>query len=119
MIEVITKKLFIDCLSALVYMHSKRMLHRDIKPANILIDKNGNAKFSDFGLSKSIKQTYAKTFVGTYDYMAPEICRDDKSMRYGTKTDVWSICATFYNIITKRVPHVEDHHSAKELISRR
>ena len=62
-------------LLALEYMHNNNYIYRDLKPENILIDKDGNIKLTDFGLSKLMpkdeKTTY--TMCGTAEYLAPEI----------------------------------------------
>lgn len=62
-------------LLALEYMHNNNYIYRDLKPENILIDKEGNIKLTDFGLSKLMpkdeKTTY--TMCGTAEYLAPEI----------------------------------------------
>ena len=62
-------------LLALEYMHNNNYIYRDLKPENILIDKEGNIKLTDFGLSKIMpeeeKTTY--TMCGTAEYLAPEI----------------------------------------------
>ena len=62
-------------LLALEYMHDNNYIYRDLKPENILIDKEGNIKLTDFGLSKIMppdeKTTY--TMCGTAEYLAPEI----------------------------------------------
>ena len=62
-------------LLALEYMHNNNYIYRDLKPENIMIDKEGNIKLTDFGLSKIMppdeKTTY--TMCGTAEYLAPEI----------------------------------------------
>ena len=62
--------------SALTYAHRSRVIHRDIKPANILIDGDGNAVVTDFGIAKAAKtpsQTLTGALVGTPAYMAPSM----------------------------------------------
>ena len=47
-----------------------RIVHRDIKPSNILLNTQGFVKIADFGVSKEINGTMAKTFTGTQGYLA-------------------------------------------------
>mmetsp|Transcript_16581 Transcript_16581/g.26491 ORF Transcript_16581/g.26491 Transcript_16581/m.26491 type:complete len:253 (+) Transcript_16581:664-1422(+) len=56
-------------------MHSHGVLHRDLKPANIFLDKNGNTKIGDFGISKALERENetTRTYIGTKLYMAPEV----------------------------------------------
>ena len=55
------------------YLHSKNIVHRDLKPADILLDSNFYLRVCDFGLSKIVSKSVAKTFVGTIKYCPPEI----------------------------------------------
>ena len=59
---------------SLGYLHQKNVIYRDLKPENILMDKDGYICLSDFGLAKVITgNEEAMSFVGTPDYMAPEM----------------------------------------------
>ena len=58
-------------LEGLIYLHNKEIIYRDLKPENILLDKNGEAKLSDFGLAKY--GVAGTSFCGTPEYIAPEI----------------------------------------------
>jgi serine/threonine protein kinase len=56
-------------------MHSKNIIHRDLKLENVLMDSKRNIKIIDFGFSIcSPKDRLVRTFCGTLNYMAPEVC---------------------------------------------
>ncbi len=86
---------------ALDYAHHQGVLHRDIKPANILLDTQGTAWVTDFGLAKaddSAELTNQGDIVGTLRYMAPE--------RFGgradRRSDVYGLGLTLYEMLTLR-----------------
>ncbi|MDR3621788.1 MAG: protein kinase [Paludisphaera borealis] len=86
--------------------HSQGIVHRDVKPSNIIIDSRGKPYLSDFGLAKPLEQslTLTKTdaLLGSPPYMSPEQARD--SSQVGPASDVYSLGATFYEMLTGRPP---------------
>eukprot|EP00703_Trepomonas_sp_PC1_P005878 JAP90728.1 Protein kinase domain-containing protein [Trepomonas sp. PC1] len=93
----IKQKWMIQMLLGTLYLHQNNIIHRDLKPGNILLDDDLNLYISDFGLSKSIDQSVAKTLVGTQLYMAPEIF---ESAKYDLKADVYSLGCIWYEILS-------------------
>ena len=71
--ESIIAAIVLQILDGLVYLHKQNILHSDVKPENILIDKQGNVKICDFGLSKRIRMTHQKIVhpYGTFLYLDP------------------------------------------------
>ena len=69
--ERVAAVIFLQLLCAVVYLHTRKIIHRDIKPENIMVRDDWRArpldgvKLIDFGLSKQMNQSMAKTFVGT------------------------------------------------------
>ena len=86
-------------VSALAYIHSKKIMHRDLKTQNIFIGRDGALRLGDFGLAKVLERTgdFATTFTGTPFYLAPEICM---SQNYGFQSDVWSLGCVLYELCT-------------------
>jgi serine/threonine protein kinase len=100
-------KIVEQTLAALDFAHNKGFVHRDIKEQNILVDGNYPnylAKLTDFGLSKSYKQTgmsgvtMVGDVAGTIAYMPPEQVRDFKEVR--PPSDIYAIGMTAYSLLT-------------------
>ena len=79
-------------------IHKHNLIHRDLKPSNIMRN-NDRIKIGDFGISKKLdtKSGYAKTSVGTFNYMAPEILKGEK---YNSKVDIWALGCIIYELLT-------------------
>ena len=83
------------------------VIHRDIKPENILLDSNGIVKVNDFGVAKqtgSTSLTVPGGFVGSLAYASPEHATGQTV----DKSDVYSLGATLYNMLTGTVPFQGD-----------
>lgn len=94
--------------SALEHAHAKGIVHRDVKPKNIIIaEADGIPKLADLGLAREIADEEAglaekgRTF-GTPYYISPEQIRGD--VHIGPPSDIYSLGATFYFMLTGRVP---------------
>lgn len=90
-------KIGCDICQALILCHGNDILHRDIKPENIFINRNGNYKLGDFGISRIISNapmSMASTGIGTPEYAAPE----QTSGRYDKRVDIYSLGLVLYEL---------------------
>src|SRR5918994_6722792 len=97
--------------SALAYAHRFKVVHRDIKPANILIDEEGSAVVTDFGIAKAAEgpsQTHTGFMVGTPAYMSPEQCAGGE---VSGASDQYSLGAVAYEMITGVPPFTGSTYS--------
>lgn len=91
-------------LSSLNIVHKHGLLHRDISPDNIMISKEGNVKLIDFGAARSYVQNseQSMTVVLKHGYAPAE--QYSRNSVQGAYTDVYSICATLYKMLTGVTP---------------
>jgi hypothetical protein len=95
----------LDVIEGLEEAHHAGVLHRDVKPANCYLDADGRAKVGDFGLSRSLTVVSHLTrtggFVGTPLFASPEQLKGE---RLDARTDVYSVAATLYYLLTGQAP---------------
>jgi serine/threonine protein kinase len=93
-------------VSALDYAHRMGVIHRDVKPTNVLLDAEGDAFLTDFGLAKmveaSVQLTGTGVGIGTPAYMSPE---QGKGAKVDSRTDVYSLGVMLYEMVTGRPPY--------------
>jgi tRNA A-37 threonylcarbamoyl transferase component Bud32 len=88
----------------LMAAHAERLVHRDVKPQNVLIDPDGRAKVTDFGISRSLDAdglTATGRVLGTTDYVAPEQALGEDVTE---QSDVYSLGICLFEMLTGAVP---------------
>jgi 3-phosphoinositide dependent protein kinase-1 len=107
-------------LDAIEHMHNRGVIHRDLKPENVLLDDQMHIKITDFGTAKLLpdpreprdpnkqydfqgdaESTRAKSFVGTAEYVSPELLTDKNACK---ASDLWAFGCIIYQLLTGRPP---------------
>ena len=95
---------------ALAFAHQQGLIHRDVKPQNVLVNGDGRAKVTDFGIARSLDavggRTETGTVLGTSHYIAPEQARGE---RVDAQTDVYSFGVVLYELLAGAVPYIGDN----------
>jgi serine/threonine-protein kinase len=92
-------ELLFDVCSSLALLHSRRLVHRDVTPRNVRCTRSGSAKLIDFGAM--VPMGRAAQVVGTPGFIAPEVLQRGA---IDGRTDLYSLGATFYFVLTGKVP---------------
>jgi len=117
-----------EILDSIAYMHTRGVIHRDLKPENVLLDRDMHVKITDFGTAKILnigsqsngsrpdvngstpgdptdgidaQADRAVSFVGTAEYVSPELLRDKNACK---ASDLWAFGCIVYQLIAGRPP---------------
>ena len=106
--------IIIQVAHALAHAHARGLIHRDVKPKNIMINTAGKVKLADMGLARETAdieaaQTEAGKAYGTPYYISPEQIRGEIDI--DGRADIYGLGATFYHMVTGRVPFMADDPS--------
>ncbi|HPO15658.1 MAG TPA: protein kinase [Candidatus Hydrogenedentes bacterium] len=106
-----------EVADALACAHDSGIIHRDIKPGNILIDSEGHAHVTDFGIAKILSETTQLTVdgarLGTPQYLCPERCQNKEIT---PSSDIYSLGVVLFQCISGRLPY--ESASTADLIQR-
>jgi serine/threonine-protein kinase len=101
-----------DIADALAAAHARGVVHRDVKPENVLLDENGTARLTDFGIARLVdgpRRTRATRIVGTPDYLAPEVIEGCPPT---PAVDVYALATVLFELLTGWSPFGGGHPGA-------
>lgn len=108
--------LFLKVREAIAYLHRNLVVHCDLKPSNILVSADGEPKLLDFGIAKMLDLATDSTMTSmrmlTPDYASPEQVTGG---RVTTGTDIYSLGAVLYQLLTGKLVHEFDDHSPEAI----
>ena len=106
--------LFLEVCEGVAHAHRHLIVHRDLKPSNILVDASGQPKLLDFGIAKLLDETVDAT--QTMDRLLTPAYASPEQLRGGvqtTATDIYSLGAILYKLLTGRSPHESEERGSQ------
>jgi serine/threonine-protein kinase len=101
---------------ALAFAHEQGIVHRDVKPHNVLVDEDGGAKVTDFGLARSLDVehdiTQTGTVLGSSDYISPE---QASGQPVDERSDQYALGVLLFELLTGEVPYPAENYMAAAL----
>jgi len=93
----------VQILRAARFAHKRGIIHRDIKPHNVIVDEEGRAKVTDFGIARAGASDMTETgsIMGTAQYLSPE---QAQGHAVSAESDLYSIGIVLYEMLTGRLP---------------
>src|ERR671931_311136 len=94
-------------LGGVKYAHDRGIVHRDLKPQNVLVDSEGRARVTDFGIARAGASEITQTgsVLGTAQYLSPE---QAQGLPVTASSDIYSIGVMLYEALTSHVPFDAD-----------
>ncbi|XP_026056457.1 3-phosphoinositide-dependent protein kinase 1-like [Carassius auratus] len=103
--ETCTRFYSAEIVCALEYLHQKGIIHRDLKPENVLLSEEMHIQITDFGTAKQLssdsKQARANSFVGTAQYVSPELLTEKSACK---SSDLWALGCIIYQLVAGLPP---------------
>ena len=98
--EMFVKVFIIQIVTAVGYLHELDLVHRDLKLENIMVCDDGYIKLIDFGMATMLKPgERSGDYVGTAEYMAPEILENSKDRQTDKNVDWWAVGIIAYELM--------------------
>lgn len=102
------RRLMIDILNGLDFIHQKNIVHRDIKLSNLLLTADNRVKICDFGvamiLQNNLNMISKRDICGTVNYLAPEMIGSESKFELTTAVDVWSAGCVMFILLNGEGP---------------